>query len=357
MARSFPQARIRVGLREVAAAAKVCVMTVSLALRDNPRISALTRDRIKRIATDLGYHPDPELSRLMNHLRASRTARGKIGVAVIDFYPTPGFVENVYNARIRLGAERRAAELGFSITTMHAADYTLSLPNLLKVIRARGLEGALLLPSVVPMELDTTVNWNGISVVGTSKSILAPRFHCVVPNQFGNTMRLFETLQRQGRRRICAVFDELFDERTGHNFTAAVNWRPEGRATLIVPQDASQSDRAELVAGWLAEQRPDAVFAQSDAVTAAIPRLRRTRPRLSFQIVSLGAHNSAGFSYLDEGAELVGSGAIDLLGGMMYYHETGIPAHPRTTLIDGKLVVSRKVVGRAPALVAEEKTT
>jgi DNA-binding LacI/PurR family transcriptional regulator len=353
MARSFPQAKVRVGLREVAAAAKVCVMTVSLALRDNPRISALTRDRIKRIATDLGYHPDPELSRLMNHLRASRTARGKIGVAVIDFYPTPGFVENVYNARIRLGAERRAAELGFSITTMHAADYKLSLPNLLKVIRARGLEGALLLPSVVPMELDTTVNWNGISVVGTSKSILAPRFHCVVPNQFGNTMRLFETLQRQGRRRICAVFDELFDERTGHNFTAAVNWKPEGRATLIVPQDASQSDRAELVAGWLAEQRPDAVFAQSDAVTAAIPRLRRARPRLSFQIVSLGAHNSAGFSYLDEGAELVGSGAIDLLGGMMYYHETGIPAHPRTTLIDGKLVVSRKVVGRAPALAQD----
>ena len=88
MPRSFPQARVRVGLREVAAAANVCVMTVSLALRDNPRISAGTRDRIKRLAAELGYHPDPELSRLMNHLRASRTARGRIGVALIDFYPT-----------------------------------------------------------------------------------------------------------------------------------------------------------------------------------------------------------------------------------------------------------------------------
>jgi DNA-binding LacI/PurR family transcriptional regulator len=318
MARSFPQAKVRVGLREVAAAAKVCVMTVSLALRDNPRISAQTRDRIKRLATELGYHPDPELSRLMNHLRASRTARGKIGVALIDFYPTPGFIENIYNAKIRLGAEGRAEELGFSMTTLHAADYKLSLPNLLKVIRARGLEGALLFPSVVPMELDTSVNWNGISVVATSKSILAPRFHCVVPNQFGNTMRLLETLQGHGHRRVCAVFDELFDERTAHNFTAAFNWKPAGRTTLIVPQAASQSDRAELVAGWLAEQRPDAVFAQSDAVTAAIPRLRSVRPRMNFQVVSLGAHNSAGFSYLDERADLVGSAAVDLLGGMMY---------------------------------------
>src|SRR5215211_5116499 len=119
MTRSFPQAKVRVGLREVAAVAKVCVMTVSLAPRDNPRISTGTRDRIKRLAAELGYHPDPELSRLMNHLRASRTARGKIGIAVIDFHPTAGFVENVYNAKIRLGATRRAEELGFSITPMH----------------------------------------------------------------------------------------------------------------------------------------------------------------------------------------------------------------------------------------------
>jgi LacI family transcriptional regulator len=350
--RSFPQAKVRVGLREVAAAAKVCVMTVSLALRDNPRISTATRDRIKRLAGELGYHPDPELSRLMNHLRASRTARGKIGIALIDFYPTPGFVENVYNAKIRQGATRRADELGFSITPMHAAEYKTNLANLIKVVRARGLEGAAILPSVVPMELDTSVNWNGISVVATSKSILAPRFHCIVPNQFGNTMRLLETLQQHGHQRICAVFDEMFDERTAHNFTAAVNWRPKGRATLIVPQDASRADRAKLVADWLAEQRPDAVFAQSDAVTAAIPRLRRIKPRISFQVISLGAHNSAGFSYVDECADLVGAGAVDLLAGMMYYHETGIPAHPRTTLIDGKLVLSRKVVGRAPALVA-----
>lgn len=352
MPRSFPQARVRVGLREVAAAANVCVMTVSLALRDNPRISAPTRDRVKRIAHELGYHPDPELSRLMNHLRASRTARGKIGVAIIDFYPTPGYAENVYNARIRLGAVQRAGELGFSVMTIHGADYGLNLAHVLKVVRARGIEGAMLLPSVVPMELDTSVNWNGISVVGTSKSLLAPRFHCIVPNQFGNTMRVLDTLLAQGHRRICAVFDEYFDERTGRNFTAAFNWQPRDRTMLVVPHDLSPAQRIDFVATWLNAQRPDAVFAQCDAVAAAIPRLRRARPRLNFHVVGLGAHNSAGFSYLDERADLVGSGAIDLLGGMMYYHETGIPAHPRTTLIDGKLVLSRKVVGKIPALVA-----
>jgi LacI family transcriptional regulator len=353
MPRSFSQAKARVGLRDVAAAAKVCVMTVSLALRDNPRISTSTRDRVKRLALELGYHPDPELSRLMNHLRASRTARGKIGVALIDFYPTARFAENAYNTKVRIGANRRAEELGFSITTMHGADYNQSLPNLLKVIRTRGLEGAVLLPTAVPTELDTSANWNGISVIATSKSILAPRFHCVLPNQFGNTMRLLETLERgaAGNRRIGAVFDEMFDERTAHNFTAAVNWKPANRVTLTVPQNVTATERADLVAQWLIAQRPDAVFAQCDAVMAALPRLRGVRPALDLQVISLGEHNSAGFSYLDECAELVGSGAIDLLAGMMYYHESGIPVNPRTTLIDGKLVFTRKVVGRAPALM------
>ena len=356
MARSFSQARARVGLRDIAAAAKVSVMTVSLALRDNPRISNETRERIKRCAAELGYHPDPELSRLMNHLRASRTARGKIGIALLDFYPTADFAENAYCQKVRRGAQRRADELGFSITPMHAADYNHSLPHLVKVIRARGLEGALLFPPIGPAELDATVNWDGISVVATSKAILAPRFHCVVPNQFGNTMRLLETLEAQGHRRICAVFDELFDERTAHNFTAAVKWKPRDRQTLVVPQDVGSAQRAELVAQWLIEHRPDAVFAQSDAVVAAIPRLRALRPQLNFNVISLGQHNSGGFSYLDECADLVGAAAIDLLGGMIYYHETGIPAHPRTTLIDGKLVLSRKAVGRTRLLVDTQRT-
>lgn len=335
-------AKNRVGLRDIAEAAKVCVMTVSLALRDNPRISAATRERVKRAAAQLGYHPDPQLSRLMNHLRASRTVRGHVGLAVIDFYPSADLRENAYNRAVRQGGLRRAAELGLSMTSFHAADYGHNLHNLLKVIRARGIEGAILMPCVVPMTLDPTADWSGLSVIATSKSILAPRFHCVVPNQFGNMMRVLDALHAAGGQRVCAVFDEMFDERTGHNFTAAVNWHHHGRLALVVPQSLGPEERGVMVAEWLARHRPNAVFAQSDAVHAAFPRLKALRPRLHFHVISLGAHNSNGYSYLDEGAELIGRAAIDLLAGMMYYHEAGVPSHPRTTLIDGKLVVTEK---------------
>ena len=338
MPRSFPPAKTRVGLREIAAAAKVCVMTVSLALRDNPRISATTRDRVKRLAGELGYHPDPELSRLMNHLRVSRTARGRIGVAVIDFYPTADHPENPYNQAVRRGATRRADELGFGFTSFHIADYRRNLSKLLKVVRARGIEGAILMPAVTPIELDRSASWQGLSVIATSKSIFNPQFHTAIPNQFGNMMRFLETMRTQGRRRICAVFDELFDERTTHNFTAALRWSGQGDRMLVVPQALAPDAKRALVTKWFARHEPDVMFAQCDAAVPAATRFQAQHPGQKFEVVGLGAHNSGGFAYIDERADLIGTAAIDLLAGMMHYHESGIPEHPRTTLIDGRLV-------------------
>jgi LacI family transcriptional regulator len=333
-----PSSKGRVGLRQIAEAAGVCLMTVSLSLRDSPKISPATRERIHRFARELGYRPDPELSRLMKHLRTSRTSRGRTGLALVDLYPAAGFTENLYNRSIREGAARRAAELGFGVTTIHGAEYGLNLRGILHVVHTRGIDGIVLLPAAAPLTLESGVDWSHVSVVTTSNSILAPRFHYVVPNQFGNTMRLIEHVQARGHRRVCAIFDEFFDERTGHNFTAAFKWHGHQDRILIVPQQLAAAKKCERTLAWINRHRPDAVFVQSDAVGAAVRKLVRKRgSRLDFELIALGAHNAGGFSYVDERADLVGAGAVDLLAGMMYYHETGIPAHPRTTLIDGDL--------------------
>lgn len=310
-------------------------MTVSLSLRGSPKISNGTRDRIRDLATQMGYKPDPEISRLMRHLRSSRTRQGRIGLSILDFYPKPGFAENSYNRRIREGAIRRANELGFSVTNLHAAESGFNLKHVLKVIRHRGLEGVLLLPSVTPIELDAEADWNGISVVATSNSILAPRFHSVVPHQFANMMRLIQAMQSRGHRKICAIFDEFFDERTAHNFTAAVNWHRHGQRTLVLPGAMALAEKAGKVARWITRHQPDLIFAQAaDAVESALPKLKRFRAAHPFEVVGLGIPTGGSRSHLDERPELVGVAAVDLLAGMIYYHETGVPQHPRTTMID-----------------------
>ena len=59
--------------RRIAAEAGLSPSTVSLALRNSPKIPAATKQRIRKIAQRLGYRPDGKLTELMSHLRLTRT--------------------------------------------------------------------------------------------------------------------------------------------------------------------------------------------------------------------------------------------------------------------------------------------
>ena len=48
-------------LQDIAKRAGVGKATVSLALRNDPKISAATRERVRAIAEELKYRPDPAL--------------------------------------------------------------------------------------------------------------------------------------------------------------------------------------------------------------------------------------------------------------------------------------------------------
>ena len=56
-------------MRQIAALAGVSAMTVSRALRNNPRITPEVRSKVHKVALKLGYRPDPQVVKLMNHLR------------------------------------------------------------------------------------------------------------------------------------------------------------------------------------------------------------------------------------------------------------------------------------------------
>ena len=340
MARTVPTSQSRIGLRDIAKAASVSVMAVSLALRDNPKISQPTRERIRRLADKLGYHPDPEITRLMRHLRTSRTREGRTSMAIIDLYRTLTDREDGYITQIRQGAAERAKQLGLGVTMVKGAEYKNNFKHILNVLRARGLEGAILLPPLAPLSFEPAVEWRDVSVVATTNSILAPRFHSVVPHQFANMMRLIELMKQRDRRVIVSIFDETFDDRTAHHFTAALNWHGQGAHILKLPGPLSAAEKLRTIDRWVEQNRPDAIFVQSataeEWVAARKRRLRKV------EVIRLGLPKIADMPYLDERPDQVGSAATELLAGMMYYHETGVPEHPRTTMIDCEFRLGRK---------------
>lgn len=324
----------RVGLRDVAAAAGVCLMTVSLSLRNSPKITPATRERVRRAAEKLGYRPDPEISRLMSRLRVSRKTRGADAIGILDLRPRLSLPVHPYDLKVREGIQQRADQLGFTTASFRLVDYDNDLKRVLRVVRARGVRGVIFLPSSQPpVALDARANWDGLAVISATNVVLAPRFHQVLPNQFGNMMTLLENVQQRGFRRVAAVIGESLELRIRHHYSAALSWHGHRERIFLLPGISSVKDNEASVLRWLQQHRPELVIAQHASDVARLAEAAGLAGQM--QIISLGGAVDPRTPYVDQLPELVGDTAARLLAGMMHNNETGVPVHPQVTLIDG----------------------
>jgi DNA-binding LacI/PurR family transcriptional regulator len=103
-----------VTLREVAARAQTSVATVSKSLRGIPSIPVQTRERIKRIAEEMGYRAHPFVAALMRNRRKRRPAAAAPPVlAYTTAYPTEeGWKTIAFLRALYSGARQRAEARG-----------------------------------------------------------------------------------------------------------------------------------------------------------------------------------------------------------------------------------------------------
>jgi transcriptional regulator with XRE-family HTH domain len=75
-------------MQEVADRAQVSRMTVSRALRNDPKISLATRERVQQIARDMGYRTNALVSALMSNLRQTRAPSDVTTLAFLTSMPS-----------------------------------------------------------------------------------------------------------------------------------------------------------------------------------------------------------------------------------------------------------------------------
>jgi DNA-binding LacI/PurR family transcriptional regulator len=121
-------------LRDIAQAVGVTPTTVSLALRDSPRISSQTRNRVRQTAEDMGYRPNAELSRMMANLktRQGRDLRPVIALVTTAQGTVRGFVQSIAEAA------------GYSLDVIDVSQRGMGIERIAGVLRARGIRGAIL---------------------------------------------------------------------------------------------------------------------------------------------------------------------------------------------------------------------
>lgn len=315
-------------------------MTVSLALRNSREVSAETRQRILRLARARGYRPDPSIVRLMHHLRVRAPSRSRANIVGLFGArwrgPRP---KHNFMTRLCAGLSARAEALGYNFSQMLIEDYPTG-EQLGRVLANRGVEGVIVLPLLRPSDLSELLDWSAFSVVAATPSLLAPRFHAVMPNHFDNMLVVCSALERQGFRRIGLAISHDWDARVKHRWSGGVAWQNGFGGTEPVPPliTAQPGPNLEIpiFVEWLRRERPDVVVTDATLGSALLEGLAQIPARIRPKIVTMNWPDAQCDGGLDQRPEHLGACAVDVLAGLLTRGEKGIPAVPSSTLIDGE---------------------
>ena len=340
-------------LRTLAAEAGVSPMTVSLALRNNPGVSTATRERIQKLAAERDYRPDPAVTKLMYHLRARRPTRFHASICgLTERWPTGNEVRHIFTERLLTGLRERAADLGYAFSLVYFDELGGSR-QLHRMLLSRGIEGLVVLPLLQPRDLSELLDWQLFSTVAVTSSVIAPRFHTVIPQHFDNMLLACRQLTDAGFRRIGLALPMDWDLRVNHQWAGAITWHnlfggSEAVRPFIGEAHGPVLDPTALRA-WLLEQKPDVVVCDDIGMSNVHDAIHSLPAAKRPQLATLNWSTIRGESGINQRVELIGAAAIDTLAGMIVHSEKGIPAAPYTTTVLGSWVPPELPARKMPA--------
>ncbi len=332
----------RVSLKDVAEAAGVTRMTVSLALRNHSSIPEVTRARIREHAERLGYLPDPEVARVMGSIRARRRSHRPTTIAYITAH------ENRFEWRnhpthlaYHDGAERRAAECGYNLEEFWLGEPGMTARRLGDVIRNRGINGVVVSPFPWAQPLFDEFPWKFFSAVALGYSMVQPALCRACNHQFQSMQLLVAKLWRCGYRRIGFAMERDQNDRVRHNWRGGFM---SDDAPLpgwpVVPFLLHEDWTRDRFAAWLELEKPDVVVTAGPEVERWLAELGLRTPRdiglANVDLVPVMAEHKV--TGINQNSPQVGAAGVDLLITLMNSNERGVPRVPRILMVEGEFV-------------------
>ncbi len=347
-----PPPPLAIRLKDVAIAAKVSTQTVSLALRNHTSIPQKTRARIQKLATKLGYRPDPNISQLMERVRGKKPSAAGTVIAYLTAHRERFAWKREPTQRdYHDGALRRAADLGYQLEEFWLRSPDMTEERLSRILRNRGIEGAIIAPLQNPGHLFQKFQWEHFSVVELGYSLLSPVLHRCCNQQFQSMTLLLLRLREAGYRRMGLAMAPGQDERVNHHWRAAylTSQSLMGLATDsgapvpdngAVPMFFGNNDtwRKPELLSWLDEYKPDVIVTVGTDVQRWLAELGlRTPGDIALANVDIN-ERMPGVTGINQNALQVGAASVDLLLSQMRTGERGFPTIPRTLMVDGDFV-------------------
>ena len=315
---------------------------MSLALRGSQKIPEATRQRVARIAAELGYRPNAKVTELMSHVRLSRSGSITACLGVISFFGEPRpWESSPALRRIYESMARHAEDYGYRLEPLWLRAPELTIRRLCGILDTRGIEGLVCLGSpdqqeIFPPELDHyAVVAQGPTVAGS--------LHRVMTHATGDMRRALDAVFALGYRKpgLAIGPEENVASRDAY-VGAYLAWchKKWGRAASL-PLLQLGATRADDAAPWLEKHGFDVVIAVHDTpgLIAFGVELQRRGVRWPAHIGNAALApilEGTGFSGIQENHRVIGHWTVEMLIERILRHELGLPAVPRLQLVEGQ---------------------
>ncbi|VVT01289.1 LacI family DNA-binding transcriptional regulator [Erythrobacter sp. EC-HK427] len=281
----------RATIKDIAEQAGVSAKTVSRVMNDEPYVRDDIRERVKRVAAALDYHPNRNAQGLIS----SRTFL----IGLTYERPSPSYVVD-----LQRGALERLAGERYRLVVLPFADAREDPAGLVALLRSAMVDGALLAPPScdIPEVLDALDN-SGIRYARITPGTMLERGSCALLDERAAGRAIAEHLVQLGHRRFGVILGH-----PGHAATSArlAGYRDAFAAAGIAPDDIRiergdftfHSGEAAAHRLLARTDRPTAILAQNDDMGAAALSVARALGLAVPDAVSIAGFDDADIARL-----------------------------------------------------------
>ncbi len=342
-------------LRDVARAANAGVSTVSLALRDDPRIRPDTRRHIQEVAGRLGYQTNALVANLMAQLRASRSEGARPSLALVNVSPSGREIEQLPTFQAWQQSVRdRAHALGYDLAVYRLQESGQTPADLMEALQADGVRGVILAGLSTGSSLPHAYSglWESYANVVLGLRPITPPLHFSCNDQYATAQECVYRLAERGYKRpglvINPATDTVLEERFTSGFRAAQSRMMSGQGSPI-PIHPFQPDGQDSFLGWVDRECPDVLLTLHEEIRDWVGRIGLRVPEdIGLAHLDCTRDEHGDWSGMDQNSPSVGVSGVDTVIGQIHRNEVGVPTWAKCVLTASSWVdggTTRKLPG------------
>lgn len=349
-------------LRQIAEVAECSANTVSLALRNSPRISPQTRNRVQCLAKQLGYIPNPRVNEAMRYVRGNRQHLLCETLGVLVDWPTQRRLEvfeHPFYGKICSALNRRINALGCHADYLFIRNESHKNNPIGQILKNRGIRGFVALP-FSSHETKWDIDLQSFSAIQIGRSIDQLIIDSVAPDDsmaiYLTTKKIFEL----GHRNLGFFFSNNIPVQTFNKIQMGILFSKKTFSYLnIIPSligDFGTQDKGVDVAclaasfiSWFQKYKPEVIAGEVHILRPIIENNLKLKVPQDVGLVQIGHSFGLGttFAGIDYQVEIQAEIAAESLVQKLFQSERQpVPTSRETiipvTWVDGPTIINKK---------------